>query len=45
VAEIVGMAQAQLQCRWHLPITQYAPDSNGAADYQAVAGELLRKLR
>jgi chromosome partitioning protein len=30
---------------WHQSIIEYAPDSNGAADYSAVAGELLRKLK
>ena len=29
----------------HQPIIRYAPHSNGTADYQAVAGELLRTLR
>jgi len=30
---------------WHQPIIEYAPDSNGAADYRAVTDELVRKLR
>jgi len=30
---------------WHQPIQTYAPDSHGAADCSAVAGELLRKLK
>ena len=42
IRENIKLAEAP---SWHQPITQYAPDSNGAADYQAVAGELLRKLR
>ena len=30
---------------WKQPITTYALDSHGAADYRAVAGELLARVR
>jgi chromosome partitioning protein len=42
IRENIKLAEAP---RWHQPIQTYAPDSNGAADYSAVSGELLRKLK
>jgi len=42
IRENVRLAEAP---SWHQPIIEYAPDSHGAEDYQAVAGELVRKLR
>ena len=42
IRENIKLAEAP---SWHQPIQTYAPDSNGAADYSAVSGELLRKLK
>ena len=42
IRENIKVAEAP---SWHQPITTYAPTSNGAADYQAVAGEWLQRAR
>jgi chromosome partitioning protein len=41
VREAVRIAEAP---SFHLPITQYAPTSQVAADYRAVAAEILERI-
>ncbi len=40
IRENIRVAEAP---SWHQPITAYAPNSNGATDYRAAAGELLQR--
>ena len=42
IRENIKLAEAP---SWKQPIHLYAPESNGAADYASLAGELIRRLR